>query len=122
MDEEIVNLSFGSAKIFDHFIEININEGITFRTEDLETLFDLFDTYFPKKEFGYLSNRAKDYSLELTPGLYKSFHENLKATAVVCYSNSSFQNAKFEKEFYKNVPCEVFREYEEAVNWLKTYF
>lgn len=118
MEEKIINISFGTARIFDHIIEIIIDEGVTFQSGDLDELFKLFNTHFPDRKFAYLSNRIKDYSIELTPNLYNSFHENLTATAVVCYTEASFKNAKFEKAFYKNIPFEVFRDYEDAVEWL----
>lgn len=121
MDDKVIDIGIGTAKIFDNIIEITINEGITFKTEDLKNLFNLFDTQFPDKKFGYLSNRKNDYSIDLSPALYKAFHANLTATATVCYSDLSFKNAKFEKEFYKHKPFEAFRDYEEAVNWLKTH-
>ncbi len=119
MDEKIINLGFGTVKIFDSIIELEFKEGIIFKTEDLLAVFDICDSYFPNKKFFLLSNRTKDFSVNLTPSLYKSFHENLMASAAVCYNDISFRNAKFEKEFFKKIPFEVFRDYEEAVNWLK---
>ncbi|WP_026450036.1 hypothetical protein [Aequorivita capsosiphonis] len=119
MDGKIVEVSFGTARIYDQIIEITINEGVHFQAEDLQKLFELFDTYFPNKKFAYLSNRKNDYSLELTPSLYKSSYLNLTANAVLCYSDLSFQNANFEKEFYKSKPFKIFREHQEAMDWLK---
>ena len=121
MDEKIINLAFGTAKIFDNIIELNVKEGITFKTEDLQTVFDVCDIYFPNKKFVILSNRTKDFSVDLTPTLYMPLHENLMASAAVCYNDTSFRNAKFEKEFLKKIPFEVFRDYEEAVSWLKSH-
>jgi len=119
MGEKIIKVSFGTARFFNNIIELTINEGENVKLKDIDTLFELFDTYFPDTKFGYISNRINDYSIDLSPGLYKSFHENLVANAVVCYSEASFKNAKFEKEFYKQKPLEVFRDYDEALKWLK---
>lgn len=119
MDEIIINLAFGTATIFDSLIELEFTEGIVFRTEDIYTVFDVCDFYFPNKKFVCLSNRTNDFSIDLNPTLYKAFHENLMAAAAVCYTNTSYRNAKFEKEFFKMIPYEVFRDYGEAVNWLK---
>ncbi|MGO3181979.1 MAG: hypothetical protein ACTIJ9_04025 [Aequorivita sp.] len=121
MGETIINLAFGTAKIFDGIIELKFTEGINFKTEDLQTVFELCDIYFPNKKFLLLSNRTNDFSVDLSPTLYKAFHKNLIASAAVCYNDASFRNAKFEKEFFKRIPFEVFRDYDEAVNWLKSY-
>ncbi len=121
MDEKIIKVSFGIAKIFDNIVEITINEGVTIQAKDMNELFELFDSSYPNQNLGYLSNRKNDYSLDLSPGLYKAFHENLIAIAAVCYTDASYKNAQFEKAFYKGKPFEAFRDYEEAVNWLKTH-
>lgn len=121
MNEKIINTSFGTVRVFDYIIEINIDEGMIFTIEHVKIISELVEAYFPNKKFGYLSNRINDYSINLTPDLSKSFHSNLVATAVVCYSDSSFENAKFQKKFYKTRPLQIFKNHQEAVNWLKSH-
>lgn len=121
MNEKVINISVGKVKVFDHIIEVIVDEGMVFNAEHVKILYDLVEIYFPNKEFAYLSNRINDYSINLTPDLSKSFHKDLKATALVCYSDSTCENAKFEKTFYKARPFEIFKNYEEAVNWLKSH-
>lgn len=121
MGETIINLRFGTVKIFDSIVELNFKEGITFKTEDLQAVFNTCDIYFPNKKFFILSNRTNDFSVDLNPKLYKAFHKNLMASAAVCYNELSFRNAQFEKQFFKKIPFEIFRDYEEAVNWLNNH-
>lgn len=120
MESKIVKSSFGTVTIFDNMISIVINEGVLFQAKDLNELYEIFDTYFPNTKFGYISNRLNDYSIDLSPELYRSIHNNLTAMAAVCYTESSYKNANFEKTFYKSKPFEVFKEYGNAVKWLKT--
>ncbi|HLW33526.1 MAG TPA: hypothetical protein VKX40_14785 [Aequorivita sp.] len=121
MDNRIFEASFGKVSIIDNIIVININEGYIFRANDLKELFDIFDTFFPNQKFGYLTNRVNDYTIDLSPELYKAVHPNLTAIAAVCYNQASFKNAKFEKEFYKKGSFEAFTDFQEAVAWLKAH-
>lgn len=119
MEFKLVKLKFGTAKIYDRIIEVVINEAVNFQDEHLESLFELFDIYFHDKKFLYLSNRIHDYSHDLNPKLYKAVHRNLMANAIVCHNSASYKNAIFEKKFYNKTPFEVFRDYDDAVDWLK---
>ncbi len=121
MEKEPIHTSFGLVTILDNIVSIDINEGITFKSTDLEELFGIYDTFFPNEKFGYLSNRVNDYSIDLSPELYKAVHPNLVAIAVVCYSEVSYENANFEKTFYKNSPFKVFTDFDDAVKWLKSW-
>ena len=121
MESLAIDTSFGTVTVFGSIISIVIDEGITFRPEDLDELFEIFDVYFPDKKFGYISNRINDYSIELSPKLYKRIHPNVAALAAICYTQSSYKSAQFEKEFYKNKPFEAFKNYDEAVAWLHTF-
>ncbi len=121
MESIAIETSFGTVTVFDSIISIIIDEGITFRADDLKELFELYDSHFQNKNFGYISNRINDYSIDLSPKLYKSIHSNLVAVAAVCYTEFSYKAAQFEKVFYKNKPFEVFKSYYEAVEWLKTF-
>jgi hypothetical protein len=116
-----IDTSFGTVTVFDSIISTVIAEGITFRAEDLDELFELYDAHFPDKKFVYISNRINDYSIELSPKLYNRVHPNIAALAAVCYTESSYKSAQFEKEFYKNKPFEVFKKYDDAVVWVKTF-
>ncbi len=112
-------LTFGTAQIDDNIIEVVIDEGQVFDENMLHELFQVFNLYFNDKKFGYISNRKNSYSIDLSPGIYTSIHENMAALGVVCYSSIGEQNALFEKRFYRELPFEVFREREEAVQWMK---
>lgn len=119
MDNRIFEASFGKVSVIDNIVIINIQEGYIFRAQDLKELFDTFNTFFPNQKFGYLTDRVNDYTLDLSPDLYKAIHPNLKAIAAVCYTEASFKNAKFEKEFYKKGSFEAFTDFQEALSWLK---
>jgi hypothetical protein len=121
MESKIVKCSFGNVTVLGNIISVVINEGTVFQAKDLNELYNIYDTYFPNTNFGYISNRINDYSIALNSELYRSIYHQLTATAIVCYSESSFKNANFEKNFYKSKPCEVFKDYDSAVKWLNTY-
>ncbi|MDN3723619.1 hypothetical protein QRD02_04440 [Aequorivita sp. SDUM287046] len=120
MESLALDTTFGTVTVFDNIISIVVDEGATFKADDLAELFELYDTHFPNKNFGYISNRINDYSIELSPKLYRSVHSNLVAIAAVCYTDASYRNAQFEKEFYKK-PFAVFRKYDDAVAWLEEF-
>lgn len=119
MDNVILEASFGKVFLIDNIMVITINEGVIFGVKDLKELFEIYDTFFPNEKFGYISNRINDYTIDLNPDLYNANHTNLAAIAAVCYTESSFKNAKFEKEFYKNRPFDAFTDIQEAIAFLK---
>lgn len=121
MDNRIFEASFGKVLIIDNIIVISIKEGYVFKAQDLKELFYIFDTFFPDQKFGYLTNRIYDYTIDLRPELYKATHINLSAIAAVCYTESSYKNAKFEKEFYKKGAFEAFTDFQEALSWLRAH-
>ncbi|CAM3419209.1 hypothetical protein [Aequorivita lipolytica] len=121
MEPNNIKLSFGTARIYGNIVEIIIDEGTVFHQGSLKELFNLFDTHFPDENFGYISNRLNDYSIDLSPALYQSFHKNLTAVAALCYSEISYKNAMFEKAFYKHKPFDAFKDYDQAIKWIKTY-
>ncbi|MRT15947.1 hypothetical protein F3C99_03140 [Vitellibacter sp. q18] len=113
-------LTFGTAVVYENSIEVVIEEGQVFDENKLSELFEVFNFYFSDKKFGYISNRKYSYSIDLSPAIYNSIHENMAALAVVCYSPICEQSALFEKQFYRELPFEVFATKEEAYIWIKT--
>jgi len=121
MDNVILEASFGKVSIIDNIVVITINEGVVFGAKNLKELFNIYDTFFPNEKFGYISNRINDYTIDLNPDLYNANHSNLAAIAAVCYTESSYKNAKFENEFYRYRPFDAFTDFQEALTWKKTH-
>ncbi|MCH9659833.1 MAG: hypothetical protein K0U54_02865 [Bacteroidetes bacterium] len=111
-----IDLDFVQVEINESFAILTIREGTTFDLPKLGSLFDIFNEFYPDKEFGYISDRKFDYSVNPTCYLEISNHQRLRSIAVLCHSESSLQTATFEKAFYKH-PFETFYTLEECKAW-----
>ena len=112
-----VDLDFVQIEVYDHYALLTIKEGTVLDVSKLEQLFEVFEVHFPNQPFGYISDRKFDFSVNPTCYLEVSNHERLKAIAVLCHKESSYETAKFEKAFYKR-PFEAFFTLEECKNWI----
>ncbi len=116
---KIINLDFVQVEIHANYLISTIQEGIVFSTAHLETFYTLFETHYPNKKFGYISNRKFDYSVD--PTCYKDAvkYPNLLGFAVWCHSEASFNTTQFEKSF-NSKPFEGFYTFEECKIWIET--
>ncbi|WP_339696318.1 hypothetical protein [uncultured Marixanthomonas sp.] len=98
----LVELEFGTLEIHENCVISTIKEGILFDKEERKKMYRIFEKYFEGKPFIYISNRKNDYTVNPTSYLQDDhFSNHLVGMAVLCYSKSSFDNALFEKQFYK---------------------
>ena len=111
----IFQLDFATIHLYENYVISSIGEGVTLTQKQLDTFFEIFNTYYNEKPFVSIANRENDYSLD--PNLLKSKrHPSLVGIAVVCYNQQSKQTARFEKKFYSG-PFEIFDSIEEAIDW-----
>jgi len=114
-----VILDFAKIEIFEDYLISTVKEGILFDLKNLKKLHFIFDTYFPNKLFGFISNREHDYTVDPTCYLQHSKHPRLIGEAVFCHSQSAFKTTQFEKTFYKR-PFEAFFSIEQCKNWIRS--
>lgn len=113
-----VDLDFVQIETYSNYAILTIKEGILLDLPKLELLFEVFDSYFPNKPFGYISDRKFDFSVNPTCYLEVSNHPRLKAIGILCHKESSYETAKFEKAFYKR-PFEAFYTMPECKTWIE---
>lgn len=115
----LIELNFCTLEIHDNCVISTIHEGVLFDVEERKQLYKIFDKYFTGKPFIYISNRKNDYTVNPTSYLQKDAYTNqLMGMAVLCYNESSYQNALFEKKFFDRA-FNVFYSVEECKLWVK---
>ena len=87
-----------------------------FDTPELEQIHSVFEHYFKGQKFGFISNRKNDYTIIPTSFLNVSKNNGLLGVAILCYSNSSYDNSLFVKKFYSK-PFKSFFTLEECKLW-----
>ncbi|MFD0861398.1 STAS/SEC14 domain-containing protein [Sungkyunkwania multivorans] len=112
------SLSFGKIKVFDDYIIAEIFEGINLDTALNEILLDICSAHFPKRPFGYISNRVNSYSVDPTVYKYTAKNSNLVAIAVVASGELKKLSANIEKLFFDR-EFEYFEEIDEAKEWIE---
>jgi len=113
----IVNLDFARLELFEDYLISTIHEGVVFNLEHLEKFYQIFDSHYCNKPFGYISNRKFDYTVDPTCYLMEYQYPKLVGISILCHSESTFNTAQFEKTFYKR-PFEVFYKIENCKKWI----
>ncbi|MDC8004110.1 hypothetical protein POV27_08600 [Aureisphaera galaxeae] len=113
-----ISLDFAKVTLYPNLMIASVNEGVVFDQAELKEFYNIFNTYYPNKLFGYISDRRNDYTVNPTSYLTSSSHPNLAAIAIVCQSEESYQMAQFEKQFYKR-PFKVFYDMQEGEEWIE---
>ena len=116
---KIITLDFVQVEIHANYLITTVQEGIVFSRAHLERLIDLFESYYPNKKFGYISNRRFDYSVDPTCYRDTDIYPNLLGVAVWCHSEASYKTTQFEKSF-NTKPFEAFYTLEECKIWVET--
>ncbi|MCW8981375.1 hypothetical protein [Altibacter sp.] len=110
-----IKLDFASIEIHQHYMISQIKEGLDFEQPHLEAIYEIFETYFSGRPFVSIADRKNDYTIN--PNLLKDTrYKNLLGIGVVCYSEASYNNALFEKTFFKG-KFEPFYEMEACKEW-----
>ena len=115
---KIIDLDFVSIEVYPTFLITTIKEGVVFDTNELEIIYQVFENQFPNKDFGLIANRVHDYTVNPTCYLESSKYKRLKAMAILCHEEASYNNAKFEKTFYKDL--EAFYTLEESISYIRS--
>ena len=115
--EDELKFDFCNMNIYDNYMVVVMNEGVTITPAHNKILLNIVDTYFNNKNFVYITHRINSYSVD--PAIYfeTSKIKNLVGFAVVSKDYKAKSNAEIEKLFF-NKPFEVFNTLEEAVAWV----
>jgi len=112
-----IELDFATISLYEDYVISTIKEGVLFDSEEQKIIYSIFNTYYPYRSFGYISNRKFDYTVNPSIYLKSTDFEHLVGMTVVCYSESSFKIATFEKAFF-NGPFNVFYKVGDCEKWI----
>ncbi len=114
-----ITYDFGTVEVYDNYVILVMNEGITVKPEYNDILIEIAEKYFHNKSFGYITHRINSYSVD--PRIYfeTSKIENLVAFAVVSAEDIKASTVEVEKIFLKK-PFQHFKTINEATNWVDT--
>lgn len=113
---DLLKFDFCEMHIFDNYLVVIMNEGITVTPDQNQVLLNVAETYFNNKNFVYITHRLHSYAVD--PSIYfeTSKIKNLLGFAVVSKDYKAKTNAEVEKLFFKK-PFEIFTTVEQAVDW-----
>lgn len=116
---DVLKYDFCTMHIYDNYMIVVINEGITVTPEHNLVLLNVVDTYYKNTRFVYITHRLNSYAVN--PAVYRetSKIQNLAGFCVVSNDYKAKRNAEIEKLFL-NKPFEIFDTIEEAVIWANT--
>lgn len=107
---------FGLAEIYDDYMRVVINEGITVSPEDNNTLLEMVENHFKNKPFVYISHRIHSYSINPTVYFETAKIKTLVGLAVVSDSPLQINQTQIEKTFF-NKELKHFNDMESALIW-----
>lgn len=117
--KDLLKFDFCEMHIYDSYVIVTVNEGLTVSPKHNTILNNVVDTYFHNKEFVYITHRINSYAVDPATYFETSKISNLKGFAVVSKDFKAKSNAEVEKLFLKK-PFEIFDDLDDAVTWAKS--
>ncbi len=116
---DVLKYDFCTMHIYDHYMIVVINEGVTVTPAHNTVLLNVAETYYNNTPFVYITHRLHSYAVD--PAIYKetSKIKNLAGFCVVSADYKAKRNAEIEKLFL-NKPFEIFDTIDEATIWANT--
>ena len=113
---DVLKYDFCTMHIYDNYMIVIINEGVTVTPEHNNVLLNVADTYYKNKPFVYITHRLNSYAVD--PAVYRETSKisNLSGFCVVSSDYKAKRNAEIEKLFL-NKPFEIFDTIDEATTW-----
>jgi len=117
------DLGFGVYEFHDSYLISEIREGVSFGIDEISTVVDLVKQKYPSN-FGYISNRTKDYSVDPVVWPFSAQLANLKVYAIVVSGSASLNALKAEmaylddSDFPDGTKLQLFTKLEEAEAWV----
>ncbi|MBO3098088.1 hypothetical protein [Gelidibacter pelagius] len=113
---DLLKFDFCEMQIYDDYVIVIINEGITISPKHNIELNNVVETYFRNTKFVYISHRINSYAVDPATYFETSKIKNLKGFAVVSKDYKAKSNAEVEKLFL-NKPLEIFDDLNKAISW-----
>ncbi len=114
-----IELDFGTNYLFDDFFIMEVNEGVHFNSQKLNTLLsEVRKHYGNHKQLAYIANRINSYSID--PVLWSYFDQDdsiLIAAAIVSYRESTLMSANIEKQL-SAISMKRSTNIEDAIGWV----
>lgn len=119
LNPKILEMPFGKFYFCEKFIVSELNEGIHFDWDKIETIIaELINFYGKDAKIGYIPNRINSYSIN--PHYWDKVDKKyniIVASAIVIYSTMTMMNATLEKRFF-NKSMKRCNSLGEAIDWM----
>ena len=114
-----ITLDFCEINIYDNYMIVTVNTGVTITRKHNTVLTNIANTYFNNNPFVYITHRVNSYSVD--PAVYKETSKisNLAGFCVVSKNYMAKSAAQIEKLFLDK-PFEIFDTVKEAIDWAKS--
>ncbi|WP_298538561.1 hypothetical protein [uncultured Aquimarina sp.] len=109
-------LDFGFIEIYEDYIKVTMNEGITVSPEHNDVLLEMVHKHYNNKPFLYITHRINSYAVNPTIYLETAKIQNLAGFAVVSNDPRQKIQTKLEKAFF-NKEFRQFDTMESALEW-----
>ena len=114
------HLTIGDFYFFKNIVIADVREGVHLELKNSQTFFEITNSFFKNKPFGYICNRINKYSVSpLEFANYSKELINVKSfLAIACDSYFDKMNTQIEKHFLQK-PFEASNNLEDAFFWTK---
>ena len=110
------NFDYCTAEIYEDYIVVIINEGITVVPEHISELNFVAQKHFENKFFVYITHRINSYAIDPMTYFESNKIPNLLGFAIVSSNNRQKKQSKIEKVF-TNKALQHFDTMEDALAW-----
>jgi len=109
-----IEFSFGKVTVYDDYVYVIMDEGVTVNTNFNDVLIAIADTHFAGRNFIYITHRIYSYAIDPTIYLKTAKVKNLKGFIVVS-PNKDFNDAQNIEKLFFCKPFALFATMEEAL-------
>lgn len=109
-----LDFSFGKVTVYEDYVHVIMNEGVTVTPNFNDVLIALAETHFADRDFVYITHRIYSYSIDPTIYLKTVKIKNLKGFIVVS-PNKDFNDAQNIEKLFFCKPFALFATMEEAL-------
>ncbi|TXE05964.1 hypothetical protein ES711_14085 [Gelidibacter salicanalis] len=113
---DLLKFDFCDIEIYEDYVVVMINEGVTVMPKHNTILINIVDTYFRHREFVYITHRVNSYAVDPSIYLETSKIKNLRVFVVVSKDYKAKANAEVEMLFF-NKPFKIFDDFQDAKDW-----